>query len=89
LDEAARARFVPYALTNLDSITQAAGDYRSAIETFEAETNRIDRTIGFLESDEQFDEFLSGGYLDGTGSRWQFAASPQIRDQRHAGTSRF
>ena len=74
---------VPYALTNLDSITQAAGDYRSAIEAFEAETNRIDRAIGFLESDEQFDEFLSGGYLDGTGSRWQFAASPQIREVRY------
>lgn len=74
---------VPYALTNLGSIAQAAGDYRSAIDTFEEETDRIDRMIGLLESDEQFDQFLSEGRLDSTGSRWQFATLTQTREARY------
>jgi hypothetical protein len=74
---------VPYARTNLDSIAPAAGDYRSAIDTFEEETDRIDRMIGLLESDEQFDQFLSEGRLDSTGSRWQFATLTQMREARY------
>jgi hypothetical protein len=74
---------VPYALAELDSIAQAANDYRSAIETFDEETVRIDRTIAFLESDESFDQFLAGGRPDSTDAYWQFGALPQMPEARY------
>lgn len=74
---------IPYAQTELNSITQATNDFRNAIEAFDAETNRIDRAIGLIESDAQFDQFLSAGRLDGTGSYWQFEAPPQMPEARY------
>ena len=49
---------IPYALAKLESISQAADHYLNAIEAFYEETNRIDRTIGFIESGNFFSEFL-------------------------------
>ncbi len=41
---------IPYAMAKLDSISQAADHYLNAIEAFYEETNRLDRTIGHIES---------------------------------------
>ncbi len=62
---------IPYALAKLDSISQAADHYLNAIEAFYEETNRIDRTIGFIESGEVFEQFLDDGPLNSTGWYWQ------------------
>lgn len=74
---------IPYALVELDSIARAADGYRSAIETFDEETNRIDRAIGILESDERFDQFLADGRLDSTGSYWRLDASTLLPEARY------
>jgi len=41
---------IPFAMAQLDSISQAADHYLNAIEAFYEETNRLDRTIGHIES---------------------------------------
>ena len=49
---------IPYALAQLDSISQAADHYLNAIEAFYEESNRLDRTIAHIESGEMFREFI-------------------------------
>ena len=67
---------IPYALAKLDSISQAADHYLNAIEAFYEETNRIDRTIGFIESGDIFQEFLADDPLDSTGWYWRVSGCP-------------
>lgn len=74
---------IPYALAKLDSISQAADHYLNAIEAFYEETNRIDRTIGFIESGEIFDTFLEGDPLDSTGWYWRLEALPDGPESRY------
>lgn len=74
---------IPYALAKLDSISQAADHYLNAIEAFYEETNRIDRTIGFIESGEIFDEFLADDPLDSTGWYWRLEELPQGPEARY------
>ena len=74
---------IPYALAKLDSISQAADHYLNAIEAFYEETNRIDRTIGFIESGDIFDEFLSDDPLDSTGWYWRLEELPQGPEARY------
>jgi tetratricopeptide (TPR) repeat protein len=62
---------IPYALGKLDSISQAADHYVNAIEAFYDEINRIDKTIGFIEAGDIFEQFLAEGPSDGTGARWR------------------
>ena len=66
---------IPYALGKLDSISQAADHYVNAIEAFYEEINRIDKTIGFIEAGEIFEQFLAEGPSDGTGWRWKQSSS--------------
>ncbi|MDH3532583.1 MAG: tetratricopeptide repeat protein, partial [Gammaproteobacteria bacterium] len=74
---------IPYALSRLDSISQAADHYLNAIEAFYEETNRIDRTIGFIQSGEIFEEFLADGADDGSGWYWRLDALPQGPEARY------
>lgn len=74
---------IPYALAKLDSISQAADHYLNAIEAFYEETNRIDRTIGHLESGEFFDEFVANDPLDSTGWYWRLEELPEGPEARY------
>ena len=74
---------IPYALAKLDSISQAADHYLNAIEAFYEETNRIDRTIGFIESGDIFDEFLADDPLDSTGWYWRLEELPEGPEARY------
>jgi hypothetical protein len=74
---------IPYALAKLDSISQAADHYLNAIEAFYEESNRIDRTIGFIESGDVFDQFLADDPLDSTGWYWRLEELPQGPEARY------
>jgi len=74
---------IPYAFAKLDAISQAADHYLNAIEAFYEETNRIDRTIGFIESGDIFDEFLSEDPLDSTGWYWRLEDLPKGPEARY------
>ena len=74
---------IPYALAKLDAISQAADHYLNAIEAFYEETNRIDRTIGFIESGEIFEEFLADDPLDSTGWYWRMEELPEGPEARY------
>jgi len=74
---------IPYAMSELDSISQAADHYLNAIEAFYEETNRLDRTIAHIESGDLFDEFLSTGPLDSTGWYWELEELPEGPDSRY------
>ena len=62
---------IPYAMAKLDSISQAADHYLNAIEAFYEESNRLDQTIGHIESGEFFDDFVATDPLDSTGWYWR------------------
>jgi hypothetical protein len=74
---------IPYALAKLDSMSQAADHYLNAIEAFYEETNRIDRTIGYIESGEVFEQFLTTGPLDSTGWYWQLDELPEGPESKY------
>ena len=77
---------IPYALGKLDSISQAADHYVNAIEAFYEEISRINRTIGFIETGDIFDQFLAEGQLDGMGWYWrleQLPEGPEVRYLHH------
>jgi hypothetical protein len=74
---------IPYALGKLDSISQAADHYLNAIEAFYEEANRIDRTIGFIQSGDIFDQFLADDPLDSTGWFWQLEELPEGPEARY------
>jgi len=74
---------IPYALAKLDSISQAADHYLNAIEAFYEEANRIDRTIGFIQSGDIFEQFLSDDPLDSTGWYWRMEELPEGPEARY------
>jgi outer membrane protein assembly factor BamD (BamD/ComL family) len=74
---------IPYGLSQLESISQAADHYLNAVEAFYEETNRIDRTIEFIESGDMFDKFLEDGPTDSTGWYWQLNELPQGPESRY------
>lgn len=74
---------IPYALGKLDSISQAADHYLNAIEAFYEEANRIDGTIGFIQSGDIFDQFLADDPLDSTGWFWQLEQLPEGPEGRY------
>ncbi len=74
---------IPFALAQLDSVSQAADHYLNAIEAFYEESNRIDATIGHLESGEFFDAFVKNDPLDSTGWYWQMQELPQGPESRY------
>ena len=68
---------IPYAMAQLDSISQAADHYLNAIEAFYEESNRLDRAIGRIESGEFFDVFVADYPLDSTGWYWELGKLPE------------
>ncbi len=74
---------IPFALAKLDAVSQAADHYLNAIEAFYEETNRIDDTIGRIESGAFFDDFLTDDPLDSTGWYWQLEALPGGPEARY------
>jgi tetratricopeptide (TPR) repeat protein len=74
---------VPYALAQLDSISQAADHYLNAIEAFYEESGRLDRTINHIESGRFFDEFVADEPLDSTGWYWRMEALPEGPQARY------
>ena len=74
---------IPYALGKLDSISQAADHYVNAIEAFYDEINRIDRTIGFIEAGNIFEQFLAESPSDGMGARWRIEQLPEGPEVRY------
>jgi hypothetical protein len=74
---------IPYALGKLDSISQAADHYLNAIEAFYEEANRLDRTIGFIESGDIFNQFLADDPLDSTGWFWRLEQLPEGPESRY------
>ena len=74
---------IPYALAQLDSISQAADHYLNAIEAFYEETNRIDRTISHIESGQFFDDFVEDDPLDSTGWYWRMEQLPEGPEGRY------
>jgi tetratricopeptide (TPR) repeat protein len=74
---------IPYALAQLDSISQAADHYLNAIEAFYEESNRLDRTIDYIESGEMFMEFLADDPLATTGWYWRLEDLPTGPEARY------
>ncbi len=74
---------IPYALAKLDAVSQAADHYLNAIEAFYEEANRIDATIGHIESGAFFDEFVQDDPLDATGWYWQMEHLPEGPEARY------
>ena len=74
---------IPYALAQLDSISQAADHYLNAVEAFYEESGRIDRTIGHIESGRFFDEFIEDEPLDSTGWYWRMEELPDGPQARY------
>ena len=74
---------IPHALAKLDSISQAADHYLNAIEAFYEEANRIDHTIGFIESGDIFEQFLADDPLDSTGWYWRLDELPEGPESRY------
>ena len=74
---------IPYGLSQLESISQAADHYLNAVEAFYEEANRIDRTIDFIESGDMFDKFLEDGPTDSTGWYWQMNDLPKGPESRY------
>ncbi len=74
---------IPYAMAKLDSISQAADHYLNAIEAFYEEINRIDRTIGHIESGDMFVKFLADDPLDNTGWYWRLEKLPEGPEARY------
>jgi len=74
---------IPYAMAKLDSISQAADHYLNAVEAFYEETNRIDRTIGHIESGALFDDFLGQDPLETTGWYWKLEELPEGPESRY------
>ncbi len=74
---------IPYAMAQLDSISQAADHYLNAIEAFYEETNRLDRTIDHIESGAFFEEFIEDDPLDSTGWYWRLEELPEGPEARY------
>jgi hypothetical protein len=74
---------IPYALAQLDSISQAADHYLNAIEAFYEEANRLDRAIAGIESGRFFDAFVDSDRLENTGWYWQLEELPDGPEARY------
>ena len=74
---------IPYGLSQLESISQAADHYLNAVEAFYEETNRIDQTINFVESGDMFAKFLVEGPTDSSGWYWQINDLPEGPESKY------
>ena len=74
---------IPYAMSQLDSISQAADHYLNAIEAFYEEANRIDRAIERIESGEFFESFFARDRLDSAGWFWSLEDLPRAPETNY------
>ncbi len=74
---------IPFALGKLDAVSQAADHYLNAIEAYYEETNRINATIGRIESGEFFDGFVTERPLDASGWYWEVEELPEGPEARY------
>ena len=74
---------IPYALAQLDSISQAADHYLNAIEAFYEEANRLDTAIERIETGAFFDAFIDNDPLDETGWYWRLEELPEGPEARY------
>ena len=74
---------IPYALAQLDSISQAADHYLNAIEAFYEEANRLDEAIAGIESGQFFDAFIDDDPLHDTGWYWKLEELPEGPEARY------
>ena len=68
---------IPFAMSQLNSLSQAADNYVNAIEAFSAESTRIDEAIGRIRSGEFFEAFFEQDRLDGAGWFWNLETLPE------------
>lgn len=74
---------VPYAMAKLDSVSQAADFYVSAIDAFHEEGSRIDQTIDALRAGSLLTTFLADDANTTTGWQWRLADLPQGTESQY------
>src|SRR5450631_2409608 len=85
LDSAVQESYltVPYAYNQLGAGGQAAEFYNSAIESFDAETKRIDESIEEIRSGNLLDRLLNEDKKDTLTWYWQLKALPDAPESRY------
>lgn len=74
---------IPYAMAKLDSISEAADRYLSAIEAFHQEADRLDRTIDRIERGALIEEFLATDASETSGWYWRLEDLPDAEESRY------
>ena len=85
LDSAVQESFltVPYAYNQLAATGQAADNYNSAIESFDAEIKRIDDSIDKIRSGNLLDRLLDDDNKDTLTWYWQLSSLPDAPESRY------
>jgi hypothetical protein len=85
LDSAVQESYltVPYAYNQLGAGGQAAEYYNSAIDSFDAETKRIDESIEQIRSGNLLDRLLNGDKKDTLTWYWQLETLPDAPESRY------
>jgi hypothetical protein len=85
LDSAVQESFltVPYAYNQLAATGQAADNYNSAIESFDAEIKRIDDSIDKIRSGNLLDRLLDDDNKDTLTWYWQLSTLPDAPESRY------
>jgi hypothetical protein len=85
LDSAVQESFltVPYAYNQLSATGQAAENYSSAIESFDAEMKRIDESIEQIRSGNLLDRLLDDDKKDTLTWYWQLTTLPSAPESRY------
>ena len=74
---------VPYAMSRLDAVSQAADHYLDAIQAFTAETQRLEGSIRKIEAGGYFDAFVSNDPFDSSGWYWRLEQLPEGPESRY------
>jgi len=85
LDAAVQESFlaVPYAFGKLGANGQAAEYYNSAIQSFDAELQRIDESIGRIRNGDLLDRLLANDDKNGVSWYWQLHNLPDAPESRY------
>jgi hypothetical protein len=85
LDSAVQESFlaVPYAYLQLQATGQAADNYTTAIDSFDAEMQRIDDSIGQIRSGKLLDRLLDDDKQDTLTWYWQLTTVPDAPESRY------
>ena len=85
LDSAVQESFltVPYAYSQLSAMGQAAENYSSAIDSFDAERKRIDESIDQIRSGNLLNRLLTDDKQDALTWYWQLKSLPDAPESRY------